>query len=350
MKTRLSKIRSLLKEDHLDGLLVTHEANIHYLTGFPAQESWLLVTKNKTYYITDFRYVLEVKKGIQGIPVVQYTHTVYETLLKLLKDQKIKRLGFEEDYVSVSTLKMLRKICSKGRKIIGTYGIVEKLREIKGKEELTKIHQALKIHEKSFTYLKRIVRPGLRERDILLKLERFVKSYACGFSFDPIVASGTNSCLPHAKVSSRILRRNDVVLIDWGIDFKGYKSDLTRMFFLGKIPKLIRTVNDTVTSAQQKAVSLIKAGVPIAQVDYQARNYLGEHKLAKYFGHALGHGVGLEIHEDPRIFQQNTSTLEAGMVITVEPAVYIPNKFGIRIEDMVLVTEKGAKVLSGHIY
>jgi len=334
----------------LDALLVSHQPNIRYLTGFPAEESWLLVGLNKVFYITDSRYTLQARKGLKGIPTVQYGPSFFVTLFELVKKNRLKRLGFEERYCSVAQLKLLKKHGPSGIKLIGLERLVERLREVKELEELENIQKALKVHEESYRYLRRILRPGLSEYDVFLKLERFVKARGCGFSFDPIVASGSNSCFPHAKVTQRRIRSNDIVLIDWGIDYKGYKSDLTRMFFLGKIPKLIRTVNDTVIAAQQKAIEFIKPNVPIAQVDYQARNYLEKQRLAKFFGHSLGHGVGLEIHEDPRVSQNNKAKLQEGMVITVEPAVYIPNKFGIRIEDMVLVTKKGAKVLSGHIY
>ena len=397
MKNRLHQLRQILKNKQLDGLLITHDPNIHYLTGFPAKESWLLVGLKGVFYITDFRYMLEAQKGVKGARVVQYTGSLTEKLFECVKAQKIKRLAFEENHVSFQLWRRLREETPKGCTLLNTLNLVESLRERKEEEEIRRIKAALKVHEASFRYLKRIVRPGLTELEIVLKLEQFVKSRGVGFSFDPIVASGPNSCFPHAKVTQRRVRPNDVVLIDWGIDHFGYKSDLTRMFFLGRIPKLIQTVNDTVVQAQQKAIDFIRADVPIAQVDYQARNYLKGHKiffdgrpfiltsearkdlnrsfspsgfrmspstrktakglnyleghqLAKYFGHALGHGVGLEIHESPRISQRNNDLLSEGMVITVEPAVYIPNKFGIRIEDMVLVREKKAEVLSAHIY
>jgi Xaa-Pro aminopeptidase len=262
----------------------------------------------------------------------------------------VRRLGFEEDHCTVRQLKLLRKNAPAGIRLIGARHLVEALRECKQAEEIRHIKKALAVHEASFRYLKNVVRPGLSEHEVFLKLERFVKERGCGFSFEPIVASGPNSCFPHARVTKRVIRANDIVLIDWGIDHKGYKSDLTRMFFLGRIPKLIRTVNDTVIAAQKKAIERIRHDVPIAQVDYQARNYLQKHGLARFFGHSLGHGVGLEIHESPRVSQFNKGRLKEGMIITVEPGVYLPGRFGIRIEDMVLVTKKGAQVLSGHIY
>jgi Xaa-Pro aminopeptidase len=227
--------------------------------------------------------------------------------------------------------------------------LVESLREVKEAKELAQIRKALRIHKQAHQFLKSVIRPKISEKDVLLKLTNFVLSKGVGFSFDPIVASGPNSCYPHAKVTNRKICSNEPVLIDMGIDVGGYKSDLTRMFFLGKISNLVRHVNDHVNEAQKRAIRKIQAGVSIAKVDFEARNYLESHKLAKYFGHALGHGVGLEIHEDPRLAQNNSAVLREGAVITVEPAVYMPNKFGIRIEDMVLVTKKGCQILSDNI-
>lgn len=349
MTARLNKLRALLKAKHLNALLVSHQSNIRYLTGFLAEESWLLVTLKKATYITDFRYMLEAKAGLKGIALKQYSRSAYTSVAELVKEDRISRLGFEDQHTSVAQYHALQKALGRTPQLSATRDLVESLRETKEKSELALIQKALKIHEASYRYLKRLVRPGLSELEVCLKLEHFVKSQHVGFSFTPIVASGANSCLPHAKVTRRRFRRDDIVMIDWGIDYKGYKSDLTRMFFLGRIPKLIRTVNDTLVIAQQKAISAMNKNVPIAQIDYQARNYLEEHELAKYFGHALGHGVGLEIHEAPRLAATNRAHLQPGMVVTVEPAVYLPGQFGIRLEDMVLVTDKGAKNLSGHI-
>ena len=184
---------------------------------------------------------------------------------------------------------------------------------------------------------------------MLEKLENFIKIKKVQFSFPPIIASGSNSCYPHAKVTDRKIRNNEPVLVDTGIEFKGYKSDLTRMFFLGKIPRFVYEVNEAVRVAQLRAIERIKDGIEVAEIDLLARKHLAKHKLEKFFGHSLGHGVGLEIHESPRLSQNNKSILKAGMVVTVEPAAYIPDRFGIRIEDMVLVKKDSCEVLSGNI-
>ena len=350
MTTKIKKIRSVFAQNQIDAFLVFKDVNITYLTGFPASESWLLIGSRQTFYITDFRYILEAKKGLKGIGLHCYTKSIYETLFKLIGKAKIKKIGIDERHLTLSQYRNLTRQCPKGVKLVKANNLVENFREIKDESEIRKIKKALSIHKEALQLLKGIVKPKMSEKEVLLKLEYFVKSRGAGFSFDPIIASGPNSCYPHARVSQRKIRNNESVLIDMGIDVDGYKSDLTRMFFLGRIPKLVKQVNDYVYGAQQKAIEKIRAGISVAEVDYAARNYLAKKGLAKYFGHALGHGVGLEIHENPRVAQNNSTILKEGMVITVEPAVYIPHKFGIRIEDMAVVTKKGCNILSGNIY
>ncbi|MFA6378548.1 MAG: M24 family metallopeptidase, partial [Candidatus Omnitrophota bacterium] len=214
------------------------------------------------------------------------------------------------------------------------------------RKELAKIKKALDFHRQCLVYLKQIIQPGRSESQVFEKLERYVRAHHHQFSFPTIIASGPNSCFPHARITQRKLRRGEPVLVDMGIDVEGYKSDLTRMFFLGKIPHRVREVYDAVAQAQRFAIEKIKPGVLAKDIDAQARNFLKQQKLDSFFNHSLGHGVGLEIHEAPGISPKSSAVVKEGMVFTVEPGVYIPGQFGIRIEDMVLVTPKGHKVLS----
>lgn len=349
MHQRLNNFRSRFKHHIIDAYIVTKSVNIKYLTRFDAEDSWLLITKTKAFYITDSRYTLAAKKGLKGISVQEYKESFYKTVFELAKRQKIKRLGFDENHFTVAQFNALKKVCPRSVKLIAANHLVEHLREIKDAKEISAIKKALKIHAQALKYLKKIIRPGKTERDILHALESFVRDKNVTFSFDPIIASGPNGAFPHASITGRKVGQNDVVLVDFGIDVEGYKSDLTRMFFLGKISNLIGRVNDSVAQSQLEAIAIIKDGVAAAQVDAAARNYLAKNDLEKYFGHSLGHGVGLEIHENPRLSSKTKSVLRAGMVVTVEPGVYWPGKFGVRIEDMVLVTKKGCEVLSGDI-
>ena len=349
MNIRLKKlVEDFSRHKNIDALLIVNDSNIRYLTQFPASEAWLLVTKAKAFYITDSRYVLEARQGLKGVTVIQYSQMPCATLCALCKQYKVKRLGFDERHTSFALWKKLKEFCPRNAKLVPATGLVESLREVKDEGEITQVRNCLKLHFKAIDFMKKVVKPGLTERQVALKLEHFIKDHGAEFSFNPIIASGQNSCYPHARATERVIRNNEGVLLDFGIDLNGYKSDLTRNFFLGRITPRVRQVFDALTLAQREAISLIKPGVSCSQIDAQARKVLRKFGLAKYFGHSLGHGVGLDIHEAPRLSSQSTSLLEAGMIVTVEPGVYIPNQFGIRVEDMVLVTEKGCEVLSGY--
>ncbi len=349
MNARFKKlVEDFSRHKNIDALLIINDSNIRYLTQFPASESWLLVTKSKAFYITDSRYVLEARQGLKGVTVKQYSGMPCATLCELCKQYKIKRLGFDERHTSFALWKKLKEFCPRNAKLIPATGLVEGLREIKDDEEISQVRNCLKLHFKAIDFMKKVVKPGLSECQIALKLEHFVKSHGAGFSFPPIIASGPNSCYPHARATNRVIRNNENVLLDFGMDINGYKSDLTRNFFLGRIAPRVKEVFDALTLAQREAIALIRPGVACSQVDAQARKVLRKFGLAKYFGHSLGHGVGLDIHENPRLSSLSTSILEAGMIVTVEPGVYIPNQFGIRVEDMVLVTKEGCEVLSGY--
>ena len=327
-------------------MLVIKDINISYLTDFPASESWLFITPKKIFYITDSRYILEAQEGLKGIIVKQFSKSIDDTLFELAGQNKIKRIGFDERHISHAQYKIFHQKSPKNVQWVAANGLIERLREIKEKNEIGNIKEALRIHKQALQFLKPVIKPGISEREVFYKLENFVKSRNVGFSFAPIIASGPNSCYPHAKITDRKIKNNEPVLVDFGIDYQGYKSDLTRMFFLGKIRPLVLDVEQHVRAAQQKAIQKIRADVKAKEVDHQARNYLKEKRLAKFFGHSLGHGVGLEIHENPRLSQTSTAILKEGMVVTVEPAVYIPHQFGIRIEDMILVKKKDCEVLS----
>ncbi len=262
----------------------------------------------------------------------------------------IQRIGFNENHWSLYRFKQLQSQCPKAMRLIEANTLIESLREIKEPGEIAMIRKGLSIHERALKYIKRYIKPNISEKEVLHKLESFIRSENVTFSFSPIIASGPNSSYPHAHVTIRKIRDNEPVLVDMGVDLNGYKTDLTRMFFLGKISNLVKEISAHVYEAQQRAIAVIRDGVDISEVDLKARKYLESKKLDKYFGHSLGHGVGLEIHESPRIYHTNNKPLKSGMVVTVEPAVYLSGKFGIRLEEMVLVKKKGCEVLSGNIH
>ncbi len=349
MNSRIKKLQEQLAVRKIDGLLVTDDINVSYLSRINASESWLLVTPNKTFYITDFRYIHEVRKSLRRIQAIQYAVSIFDTVFELAAKHSVKTLGYDECHWTLSRFKGLKQRCPKSVKLVAANQLVESLREIKETTELNLVRAGLDIHQQALKYIKKFIKPGVSEVEILKRLEGFTRLRDVGFSFPPIVASGPNSSYPHAHVSPRKIKNNEPVLLDMGVDFKGYKTDLTRMFFLGKISNLVKDARDHVAEAQRRAIECIRDGVEIAVVDEAARNYLKSKKLDKYFGHALGHGVGLEIHEGPKLHHTVRRPLRAGMLVTIEPAVYFPHKFGIRLEEMVLVKKKGYEVISGHI-
>jgi len=356
---RLTKFQDLLAARKLDCYILTSDTNIRYLINFPASESILIVfpTKGsikskKTIYLTDSRYAEEAKLGLNGIIVEQFTQNIIKAMFELIVKNRAPRsgtsqkAGFDDRHLSLNRFKNFEKNCPKSVTLVCENHLVESMREKKEKSEVSQIRECLKLNLAAYKYLMDVIKPGLTEKDVLLKLENYVRAKDAGFSFDPIIASGPNSAFPHARVTDRKIKNNEPVLVDMGIDIKGYKSDLTRMFFLGKMSNLYERIYDAVKEAQARGIAKIRAGVKAADVDAAARNYLESLNLAKYFGHSLGHGVGLDIHEDPRLCAQSGVTLQEGMILTVEPGVYLPGQFGIRLEEMVLVTKTGCEVIS----
>jgi Xaa-Pro aminopeptidase len=342
------RIKRLLAQfDHhaIDAFLVTSDVNVTYLTGCPSVESWLLLLPEQSFYVTDARYAQEIRQKLRNIKVILYQDSKSEAVARLLRAEKATSLGYDPQHLSVSVFRHLRKYCSDIR-FRSWPEVVEEFRMYKDPQEISALRKAARFNLSAFVYLRQLLKPGVTEQQVLIRLEQYVREKGLLFSFSPIIASGPQTCFPHARVTTRKMRAQEQVLADIGIDFLGYKSDLTRMFFLGKIPPLLQEVTEIVRVAQQKAIAGIQPGVPASEIDQLARNYFKKNKLDKYFLHSLGHGVGLEVHEAPRISPKSTVILKKGMVFTVEPAVYLPNQFGVRIEDIVLVTANGCDVLS----
>lgn len=349
MDSQIKTILSRLKKEKLDGFIVFSPANISYLCGFSSRDAYLLVSKKQRIYFTDARYLEEVKKYLNRKFILSNIGDSFvRTLAGSVGELGLKRLGFEARHITYDSYRRLKKTLGKRVDLVPTNCFVEELRQKKAKEELVKIRRATQIAVGALKYAKRLLKPGVKEIEVAAELERFIRYRGAGSAaFEIIVASGSNSSFPHHRTGQRKMRNNEPVLIDLGVDYLGYKSDLTRIFFLGKINFSVRRIYDIVVSAQSQAFKTIKPGVRIEQVDASARRYISEKGFGKRFTHNLGHGVGLEVHEGPRISPKAKTKLEKGMVFTLEPAIYLPNKFGIRIEDMVLVTKDGAQLISG---
>lgn len=347
MISRIARLKYILKRKGISSIILIHPANVSYLLGFPISDSSLFINEKESLLITDARYAAEYKNLLKNseIQIIETNKALYKTLEKIDKKNKIRNLAFEERYVSFFLFKKLKS--QFGKRLIATSQLVEDMRIIKDVEELRLIKKAIAITLDSFDFTKKILKPGITELELAGEIERYIRLRgAPQASFDIIVASGPNSSFPHAKKTNKKISNNEPVLIDMGVDYKGYKSDLTRMFFLGKINTLLKKAYNTVLTAQQKAINHIKPGITIGYIDKQAREYIAKNGFKNCFKHSLGHGIGLETHELPQINQKNKKILKEAMVFTVEPGIYLDNKFGVRVEDMVLVTSKGVEVLS----
>ena len=351
MGLRIKNIYAKLEQENIEGLIVSLPSNVSYLTESLSRDSYLLVSKKENIYFTDSRYAEEAKKTLKGVAILKKTNgSVFKLIADACLNLGLKRIGFEERYLPFAEYKKIKKGLNKKTHLVPTHSFIEELREIKDADEIEKIKRAIRITGAALKFIKRFILPGKKEIEIVAELERFIRYHGAGNSaFDIIVASGPNSSYPHHMPSERRIKSNEPVLIDIGVDYLGYKSDLTRVFFLGKIDVQIQKNYDIVLAAQERAIKKIKPAQIIAEIDRAARQYITRKGYGGFFGHNLGHGIGLDIHEDPHISAKENSIARPGMVFTIEPAIYLPDKFGIRIEDMVLVTERGCEVLSGAI-
>jgi Xaa-Pro aminopeptidase len=311
-----------------------------------------LVCAKENIYFTDSRYLEEAKKQLKGAAIVK---KVNGSVFKLIADSclalGLKRIAFEGRYLAFAEYEKIKQGLKAKADLISTHSLVEDCRQIKETGELKHIEKAVRITIQALKMARRFIRPGRKEIEIAGELERFIRYHgAAGSAFEIIVASGPNSAFPHHTPGRRKLRLNEPVLIDIGVDYNGYKSDLTRVFFLGKINVLARKIYKIVLQAQELAIEKIRPGRKLSEIDAASRQFITREGFGEFFGHNLGHGIGLDVHEEPHLGPKEDNTLKPGMVVTVEPAIYLPGKFGIRLEDTVLVTKKGAKVLSGALH
>jgi len=347
----IKRLQNRLKEEGLDAIILSSPSNISYLVGFKASDSYLIVSRKDSFYFTDSRYTQEVAPKLFGaFNLKKINGSLFRNIAQACLDSGFNRVGFEERQMPFAEYKKIKEFLRGRVYLVPTYNIIEGLRQQKSSIEIIKIKKALEITARGFSFIKSFIRPGVREIDLAAELERFIRyNGACGAAFDTIVAFGVNSSFPHHSPTQKRLVNGEVVLIDFGVEYDGYKSDLTRSIFLGKINSLSRKIYNIVLKAQEKAIKKIKAGEEIAKIDALSRKYIALNGYAKFFVHSLGHGVGLETHEAPSISATNDGLLQEGMVLTIEPGIYLPGKFGIRIEDMILVTKKGCEVLSGAV-
>lgn len=346
MQSRINKLRKEFDSLNIDGMLISSPYNRRYLSGFTGTNGYIIIGKESNTFVTDFRYDEQSKKQCLGFEVVIYAKDINETLLSILNKQEIKNLGFEDSHVTCKQYNKLKQTFNE-IELIPTGDLIEKLRRNKDNQEIDKIRKAACITDEAFSHILNVIKPGLTELEIALELEFFMrKKGASSISFETIVASGERSSMPHGVASDKVMKNGDVLTLDFGCIYEGYCSDMTRTIFVGNADKKMKKIYDIVLDAQVSALSAVKPGAICSDIDAIARGIIRDNGYVKNFGHGLGHSVGLEIHEAPRFSPTDKSALETGMVITVEPGIYVEGLGGVRIEDLIVITENGYENLT----
>jgi Xaa-Pro aminopeptidase len=348
-QSRREKLRRTLESDEIDALLVTAPTNVGYLTGFSGDSSVLFLGRERDLIISDGRFTTQLAQECPGqeAHIRQPGQEMNAALARTIETLGPRRVGLEATSWTIAEYESMRE-AAPTVSFLGVRGRVEALRQIKDEDEIAAIRESVRYAERAFTMLRAGLRMGETEKDVADLLESYLRRCgATGASFPPIVAVGARSALPHSRpTSTTVIGQDDFVLIDWGATGRPYKSDLTRVLVTGKVTSTFEAIYRTVLTAQERGIAAIRPGVKAHDVDAEARSVIEEAGFGRFFDHGLGHGLGMDIHEAPRLRKDSNATLEPGMVITVEPGVYLPDWGGIRIEDDVLVTPNGCEVLS----
>jgi len=343
---RFKSVQKILSSSRLDGILFSSPENIRYLCGFTGSDGVLVLTQKEAFFLTDSRYWTQADEEVKGSQIIHYKKKI-EGIASLISDLKLRRIGFESTSLTFSLHQSLLKKLAKETDLIPLEEEIKNLRAVKDAQELVLIRRAIEIASNAFLHITDRLKEGALEKEIAQEMEFFMKrKEAEDIGFDIIIASGKRSALPHGRASGKKIEKGDFVLIDFGSGFQGYHSDQTRTLVCGKPSPEQEKVYQVVKEAHDKAIELIRPGIPIHEVDEAARSYIRECGYGEYFGHGLGHGIGLSVHEDPAIHTENKGLVQEGMVFTVEPGIYIPDWGGVRTEDMILVTPQGAEVLT----
>jgi len=347
---RLRKLRTSIAEKGLGALLLSQPENLRYISGFTGSSGWLLVSGQKAILATDFRYVEQAKGESPDFEILQTKQELHDWLPGLASDLGWRKLGFEANFISYdSSHKLSEAIATRqvNLELVPTAGIVEQLRSIKEPEELGSITEAVELADAVFEQARAIIRPDTTEKEAAWEIEKLLRQAGSeGMPFEIIVASGPNSALPHARPTEKLICSGEPVLIDMGARINGYCSDLSRTLFLGETDKSLQKIYNIVVKAQTAAIERVESGMDASQADQLARSVVEQAGYGDAFGHGLGHGVGLAVHEFPRLGPTSFDSLADGMVFTIEPGIYLAGQGGVRIEDMVVLENGKAKVLS----
>ena len=353
MSNRLSAIREVIKEKKVDGLFVSSQENRRYLSGFTGSAGYLLITQEEAVLATDFRYIEQAGNQAPAYRIQRIAGSSLDWFTKLLEDTKVQTLGFEADDMTVAThnrlTQKLKETPINGHTVnlAPVTGVTDDLRTFKDAEELKLLQRAIDLSDRAMDLVVPTIEPGVTEAEVAWRLEKAMREMGAeGPSFDTIVGSGPNGALPHHRAGERAIQRGEPIVIDMGAKYQGYCSDLTRTVIIGEPDATFRKIYDIVLGAQLTAMSLTRPGVSGADCDGYARKVIDSAGYGETFGHSLGHGVGLAVHESPGVGPNSQGILKEGMVFTIEPGIYVSGWGGVRIEDVFLLQKDGVKTLS----
>lgn len=348
MNNHLFRLKSWLLERKLDAFLISNPVHCFYLSGFTGTNCWLLITLAPVpnILITDFRYKEQAQEQAQEYEVVIQGESLFQTLGQLFKQYNLKTVGLDQDNITLAVYAKLEEEAPHVKFCALQDPCVE-IRKIKSPEELKLLKKAVEIADKAFQHILEYLQPGLTEREVALELEFFMRRLGGSKNaFETIVASGKRAALPHGVATNKIIQAGEFVVMDFGTVYQGYYSDMTRTILLGEPDLRQQEIYQIVLQAQTEVCRNIQPGMRANEADALARSIIKEAGYGENFGHGLGHGVGLQIHEEPRLSPRDETILEPGMIVTVEPGIYIPSWGGVRIEDMVVITSDGCEILT----
>ena len=350
-QARQKKLRQHLATTRFDGLLLSHLPNIRYLCGFTGSAGLLLVEESGSAFFTDVRYDTQAHEEVKSAKVVIARKSALQAVADFLGQRRRRargwNMGIESEHFTVAEKSRLNKLRPSGVTLKDAPAIVERARMVKDEDEIQRIRASVELGAKLFDRAVEVMRPGIKEVEVAAEMELAARrGGAEEMSFPTIIASGARSALPHGRASEKEIGPGAFVVCDFGVILSGYCSDQTRTVWVGSVANDARPAYEAVREAQQAAIHAVRPGIMVGEVDSAARKVLQKAGFGRYFTHSTGHGVGLEIHETPRVAEGQREVLQSGMVITIEPGVYFPGKWGIRIEDMVVVTDGGCEVLT----
>ncbi|HKV23030.1 MAG TPA: Xaa-Pro peptidase family protein [Candidatus Acidoferrum sp.] len=346
-EARVRALRKLVSAAGADVLLVSHQPNWFYLTGFTGESGMLLLGDGKTTLISDGRFSTQARDEAPSVQYREQKGSLTSGVADLLKEKRWRRAGYDPNHLTVSQFNALKKAVGSGVKWVPAPGLVESLRTRKESSELAIMRRAVKLGDQVISRAISLLKPGVTENEIAAEIEHQMRrGGASGPAFETIVAFGERAALPHARPTAKRLKKNELVVLDLGVILAHYCSDITRTVYVGRAPSRVKTWYGAVQRAQRDAIEAAKVGTSCGDVDAAARQTLTRYRLEQYFTHSTGHGLGLEVHEDPRLARGQTAQLESGFVVTIEPGIYIPGVGGIRIEDDVAVHSEKTEVLT----